>query len=81
MTTTPTLLNPTSREDWEKAVKKHARRIRGMISGQVFGWNIKGNKDAEVVAIYLKGVEEGRKASEAVLAEILKKYQKEEKTQ
>lgn len=70
-----------TRKDWEQAVKHHASRILGMISHQVFGWNITENKDALIVAVYLKGVEEGRKNSEAILAELIKKYQPTQKEQ
>ena len=66
------LTNPGTRDEWERAVKKHARRIKGMISHNLFGWNIGDNKDALIVSVYLKGVEEGTKNSKLVLEEILR---------
>jgi cytochrome c len=71
-------IKPESRAEWEHAVKHHAERIRGMISRQVFGWNITDNKDALIVAVYLKGVEEGRKNSELILGQMIAKIKMEE---
>jgi len=73
--TKPNLLpEPKTKKEWEETVKKHARRIRNLISNQVFGWNIAGNRDAEIVAVYMKGLEVGRENSELILREILKQH-------
>lgn len=71
----PQLPQPATRENWEKAVRHHADRIRGMLGKQVFGFDVGDNQDAQLVAVYLLGVAEGRKNSEKILAELVKKYQ------
>jgi len=73
-----TLPNYDDLDDWKKAVKKHAKRIRGLISNQVFGRAIGDNRDALIVAVFLAGVKEGRENSEKILAEIIKKYENSE---
>ena len=66
---------------WEKTVKKHAKRIRDMMSHNVFGRSIGDNKDALIVAVFLHGVAEGRRNSELVLKRILEKEGLEMTTQ
>ena len=68
--TKPQAVNPVNRKEWVKAVEHHAKRIKGMLDETIFGYKIGKNPDALIVAVYMKGVEEGRKHSE----EWLKNY-------
>ena len=67
-------------DEWQRAVKQHAERVLGMMSHNVFGRRIGDNKDALIVAVYLKGVEEGGKNYRLLLEEYQRQIKAELKS-
>lgn len=69
------LLKPSGDKQWRNAVKQHARRIKGLVEGtELFGQKFSMNdKNALIVAIYLKGVHDGTENSKKVLRAMQKK--------